>query len=41
MKAINRLSSTTLELPLIVTGIVNFPVKTGGYPRINAEAVEF
>lgn len=41
IKAINRLSSTILELPLTFTGTVNFPTKTGGHPRITAEAVEF
>jgi len=41
VKTINRLSSTTLDQPLTVTGIFNFPAKTGGNPRITAEAVEF
>lgn len=38
---VNRLTSTTLEHPLTVTGIVNIPSRRGGNVKINAEAVEF
>jgi hypothetical protein len=41
VKTINRLTSTTLEQPLTVTGVLNFPPRGGGNLRITAEAVEF
>src|SRR4030042_2343491 len=41
VKAINRLTSTTLDQPLTFTGVLNLPPRGGGNPRITAEAVEF
>lgn len=41
VQAMNRLTSTTLDQPLTVTGIVNLPARGGGNLRITAEAVEF
>lgn len=41
VKAINRLTSTTLDQPLTFTGVLHLPPRGGGNPRITAEAVEF
>ncbi|MBI4644878.1 MAG: hypothetical protein HY743_14375 [Deltaproteobacteria bacterium] len=41
VKTVNRLTSTSLDQPLTVTGLVNPPGKGGGSLRIIAEAVEF
>lgn len=38
---VNRLTSTTIDQPLTITGLVNPPGKGGGNLRINAEAIEF
>ena len=38
---VNRLTSTTIDQPLTVTGLVNPPGKGGGSLRITAEAIEF
>ena len=38
---VNRLTSTTIDQPLTITGLVNLPPKGGGNLRINAEAIEF
>lgn len=38
---VNRLTSTSLDQPVTVTGFVNPPGKGGGHLRINAEAIEF
>jgi hypothetical protein len=38
---VNRLTSTTLDQPLTITGLVNPPGRGGGNLRINAEAIEF
>ena len=38
---VNRLTSTSLDQPLTVTGVVSPPGKGGGSIRITAEAVEF
>ncbi|MFZ5453303.1 MAG: hypothetical protein ACOZF2_15705 [Thermodesulfobacteriota bacterium] len=38
---INRLTSTTLDHPLTVTGILHLSPKGVGNPKINAEAIEF
>jgi hypothetical protein len=40
-KAVTRLTSTTLDQPLTITGTVNPPGRGGGNLRITAEAVEF
>ena len=41
VKTVNRLTSTTLDQPLTVTGVLNFLPRRGGNLRITAEAVDF
>jgi hypothetical protein len=41
LKTVNRLTSTSLDQPLTITGLVNPPGKGGGSLRIIAEAIEF
>jgi hypothetical protein len=41
LQTVNRLTSTTLDQPLTITGMVNLPPRGGGNLKITAEAVEF
>ncbi len=41
VKTVHRLTSTTLDHPLTITGVLNSFPRGGANPRINAEAVEF
>lgn len=41
VQTVNRLTSTTIDKPLTVTGLVNLPARGGGNLRITAEAIEF
>lgn len=41
VKTVNRLTSTTLDQPLTITGVLNFSGRGGANLRITAEVVEF
>jgi hypothetical protein len=41
VKTVNRLTSTNIDQPVTVTGLVSPPAKGGGNIRITAEAMEF
>jgi outer membrane murein-binding lipoprotein Lpp len=41
MKTVNRLTSTSLDQPLTITGVLSPPARGGGNLRIIAEVVEF
>jgi hypothetical protein len=41
VRTVNRLTSTTLDKPLTITGVLNPPARGGGNLRIIAEVIEF
>jgi len=41
VQTVNRLTSTTLDQPLTITGVLNIPARGGANLRITAEVVEF
>jgi hypothetical protein len=41
VQTVNRLTSTSIERPLTITGVLQIPPRGGANPRITAEVVEF